>query len=385
MGLALNCRECIVLTSRRRGEIEEHRSPALAQVKGREVSAIGQKAYRLVGKSNDIVCVFPGRLEDPTVLSAYLEKVFPRISSIRRPRVWASVPTAFSVQMQLDLRNSLDACLSVRETVLVPEILAAALGSGFPLLRSEEETHRARMVVHIGSTRISSGVFVDGNLAGLTVREGSWHRLVREVQENLQFRFGTTLGFNTFYKVVRTLSRSFFDRQLSEPSRPKPFPATPRPDPDNGDPPEQEPAAEVLPDVNPPSNLRSFSERGLIEYVIEDETISRSIDIQLKNFLFGLEKVVLGCFSQLRADGRGEIASDLFSDRIVLCGDIFFEPAALARHFSRLTRFRFEPVSGNPVTKGLRRILSADVASKKAYRGLASLIHEDGGLFFSRV
>lgn len=383
IGLSLDSRECVILTSRRKGEIEEARTPALAQVRATEIQAIGQRAYRLVGKAKDIVSVFPGRLEDPVVLGAYLERVLPRGSAFRRRRLWASVPTAASLQLQMNLRSCLEQSVGVRETVLVPELLAAALGVGFPVLRAEEDSQRARMVVHIGATRIAAGVFVDGSLAGLMVREESWDRLVREVQENLQFRLGTSLGFNTFYKVVRTLSRNFFERQLSEPSRPKP--PTPVEPPTNGESSELEPAVEALPELAPPANLRSFSERGLIEYVIEDDVISRSIDVQIKNLLFSLEKVIFGCFSHLRGAGRGEIASDLFSDRIVLCGEVLFEPTALARYFTRLTRFRFDAANGNPVAKGLRRILTSDVTSKKAFRELCAQIHEQEKLRFSAV
>jgi hypothetical protein len=119
--------------------------------------------------------------------------------------------------------------------------------------------------------------------------------------------------------------------------------------------------------------------------VVEDDHISRAIDTQLKNMLFALEKVVFSCFGQLRNSGRGEIASDLFSDRIVLCGEVFFEPAALTRYLSRLTRFRFEASAGNPVPRGLRRILTSSPSQKKGYRALAEQIHEGERLYFARV
>jgi len=386
IGLALDSRECVVLHARRRGDVEEQRTPALAQVSGREIRAVGQRAFRLVGKSNDIVCVFPGRLEDPLVLSGFLEIVVPPSSSWSRRRLWATVPTAASLQMQLNLRSCLDHSIRSKDIVLVPEIVAAALGAGLPILRHDDDSHRARMVVHVGSTRVTAGVLVDGNLASLVVRDGSWDRLVRDVQENLQFRLGTTFGFNTFHKVVRTLSKSFFDRQVNEAARIKTpvsqeIPVTPLEE----TPAELEPAGEVLPEVSAPANLRSFSERGLIEYVVEDETISRAIDLQLKNLLFAIEKVIFGCFAQLKGDGRGEIASDLFSDRIFLCGDVYFEPSALTRYFSRLTRFRFEAVNGHPVTKGLRRILTSDPIHKKNYRELSSTINETERLLLSRI
>ena len=386
IGLALDSRECVVLHARRRADVEEQRTPALAQVSGREIRAVGQRAFRLVGKSNDIVCVFPGRLEDPLVLSSFLEIVVPPSSSWSRRRLWATVPTAASLQMQLNLRSCLDHSIRSKDIVLVPEIVAAALGAGLPILRHDDDSHRARMVVHVGSTRVTAGVLVDGNLASLVVRDGSWDRLVRDVQENLQFRLGTTFGFNTFHKVVRTLSKSFFDRQVNEAARIKTpvsqeIPVTPLEE----TPAELEPAGEVLPEVSAPANLRSFSERGLIEYVVEDETISRAIDLQLKNLLFAIEKVIFGCFAQLKGDGRGEIASDLFSDRIFLCGDVYFEPSALTRYFSRLTRFRFEAVNGHPVTKGLRRILTSDPIHKKNYRELSSTINETERLLLSRI
>jgi hypothetical protein len=394
IGLALDSRECVILQSRR-GEIEEQRTPALAQVSGREIRAVGQRALRLVGKSNDIVYVFPGRLEDPLVLSGYLEIIAPPSSSWSRRRLWATVPTASSLQMQLNLRSCLDHSIRSKDMVLVPEILAAALGAGLPVLRHDDDSHRARMVVHVGSTRIAAGVFVDGNLASLVVRDGSWDRLVRDVQENLQFRLGTTFGFNTFHKVVRTLSKSFFDRQVNDAARIKtppspeipvsPASTTSTSSAGAGVPAQLEPAGEVLPEVSPPSNLRSFSERGLIEYVIEDDTISRAIDVQLKNLIFSIEKVIFGCFAELKGAGRGEIASDLFSDRILLSGDVYFEPAALTRYFSRLTRFRFENVNGHSVSKGLRRIMTSDPIHKKNYRELAGSINETERLRLSQI
>jgi len=287
--------------------------------------------------------------------------------------------------MQIDLRSCIDNSVGPKETVLVPEILAAALGTGMPVLQSEEDTHRARMVVHFGTGRISSGVFVDGTVTAVAVQEGSWDRLVREVQENLQFRLGTAFGFNTFHKVVRSLSRSFFERQFSDSFGSKAGSDQENQLTESSSPAALEPAAQILPEVSTPSNLRSFNERGLIEYVIEDQLICRSIDIQLQNLLFALEKVVFGCFSKLRSDGRGEIASDLFSDRVVLCGEILFEPIALARYFSKLTRFRFEAVNGNPVAKGVRRILTSDSAHKRNYRDLAHCINSQQQLVYSYV
>ena len=242
------------------------------------------------------------------------------------------------------------------------------------------------MVVHVGSTRIAAGVFVDGGLASLVVQEGSWDRLVRDVQENLQFRLGTTLGFNAFHKVVRMLARSFYERQPSDLGESETVSAVAhREQREGGGSTGAEAAACPLGEIHAPSNLRSFSEWGLIEYAIEDETISRAIDTQLKGFLFDLKKSISRCFSQLRGAGRGEIASDLFFDQIVLCGDIYFDPAAFAHYFSRLTGFRFETLNGHTVATGLKRILTAGAVSKRSYRELATSLHIQQRLLSSRV
>jgi actin-like ATPase involved in cell morphogenesis len=156
IGLALDSRECVVLATRRRGEIEETHYPALAQVREGEIRAVGQKAYRLVGKSRDVVSVFPGRLEDPKILGGYLQRVVPRGTFLRQ-RLWASAPTGSGTQTLFNLRHCFEGSIRPRETVLVPEILAAAVGCGFPVLRVEEDSHRARMVVHIGADRLSGG------------------------------------------------------------------------------------------------------------------------------------------------------------------------------------------------------------------------------------
>ena len=87
IGLALSSRDCVVLTAKRRGEVEEQRTPALAQVVDSRIQSVGHRAYRLVGKSKDIVSVFPGRIEDPTVLGGYLERVFPANSIMQRRRL----------------------------------------------------------------------------------------------------------------------------------------------------------------------------------------------------------------------------------------------------------------------------------------------------------
>ena len=381
-GIALGSRECVVLVNQR-GEVDEKTSPALAQVRGQKVRAIGESASQLVGKSNDIVSVFPGRIEDPHVLSDYLKLVFPRGHRLQRRRLWASVPTAAGLQQQINLVNCFSSSLGVRETVLVPEILSAAIGCGFPVLRGERGTHQARMVVHIGSTRVAAGVFLDGGLRGLVVQEGSWDRLVREVQETLQFRLGTTLGFNTFYKVVRTLAGSFFERQHGEGSAQKTTTLSHKPAKGRSQ-------HAMLPGGGPRAltktpQLRSFTEWGLIEYVIEDEAISSAIDVQLNALLFELEKSISKCFSLLRGAGLGEMASDLLFDRIMLSGDIYFDPKACADHFSRLTGFRFETSQGNTVANGLGRILTAGHEAKKRYRELASTIHEQERLLSSSV
>ena len=385
IGLALDSRECVVLSSRRRGEIEETHHPALAQVKGGEIQAVGQRAYRLVGKSRDVVSVFPGRVEDPKILGSYLQRVVPRGSFVRQ-RLWASVPTGSGMQSLFNLRHCFEHSIRPKETVLVPELVAAAVGCNLPVLRSDDDSHRARMVIHVGASRISGGVFVDGGLTGLIVKEQSWDRLVREVQENLQFRLGATLGFNTYFKVIRSLSRNYFERHAARPGTAKPAPAVLK---------EGTEAAEIalagydeVPEAGEPStptNLRSFNERGLIEYVVEDEAVSHAIDVQLRGFLFDLEKVVFGCFARLRNDGKGEIASDLFSDRVMVVGDVFFDSGQLAQHFARLSRFRFETSNGNAVARGLRRILSSTPPQKNAYRELSRAIHDDSRFLASAV
>lgn len=386
IGLALDSHDCVVLSSRRPGELEEKRMPALAEVRGKEVGAIGRRAYRLVGKSREIVRIFPGRIEDPTVLGGYLEKIVPKKLSLARRRIWASVPTAASLQLQLNLLQCLDHYLSAKEIVLVPELLAAALGAGFPVLGSDEQSHRGRMIVHVSGTRIAAGVFVDGRLVGLTDREGSWDRVVREIQETLQFCLGATMGYNTFFKLVRRLSRTFFERQNGQLRR-RPVSAA---EATFAGPPEDassdlDLSGESALEPAGPASLRSFNDRGLIEYVVEDENISRAIDYQLKTILLSLEKVIFGCFAQLRNSGRGEIANDLFTDRIMVGGDLYFDPEALSGHFTRLTRFPFEAVPGNPVPKGLRTVLMASKAQKESYRGIAETIQENERLYYSRL
>jgi actin-like ATPase involved in cell morphogenesis len=383
IGLALDSRECVVLSSRRRGEVEETRHPALAQVREGEIRAVGQKAFRLVGKSRDVISVFPGRVEDPKILGGYLQRVVPRDTFIRR-RLWASAPTGSGMQALFNLRHCFEGSIRPKETVLVPEILAAAVGCGFPVLRSEEDSHRARMVVHVGANRVSGGVFVDGGLAGLVVKEGGWDQLTREVQENLQFRLGATLGFTTYFKVVRSLSRTYFERTAKQPGVKTPAPSA-------GEPrvelalQEEDALGELGPEPATPTNLRAFNEHGLIEYFVEDEVVSRSIDLQLRSFLFDIEKVVFGCFARLRNDGRGEIASDLFSDRVMVCGDVFFDAGQLSQHFVRLSRFRFETTNGNAVARGLRRILASTGPSKAGYRDLSRSIHDESRFLASAV
>jgi len=300
--------------------------------------------------------------------------------------LWASVPTGTGMQSLYDLRHCFEGSLAPKETILVPELLAAAVGCGSPVLRSEEDSHKARMVIHLGTSRMSAGVFVDGGLTGLVVKEGSWDLLAREVQETLQFRLGTTLGYNTFFKVIRTLSRSFFERKAAQAAGAS-AESTVSDATSVTEPPSQ--LAELDPDapgeIAAPANLRSFNERGLIEYVIEDETVSRAIDLQLKTLLFNLEKVVFGSFAKLRSEGRGEIASDLFSDRVMLCGDVFFDPAALSQYFTRLSRFRFEATNGHAVARGLRKIMTSEGAQKLAYRELAKSIHDESRFLTSTI
>jgi hypothetical protein len=384
IALALDSRECVVLATRRRGEVEETHHPALAQVRGGEIRAVGQKAFRLVGKSRDVVSVFPGRVEDPRILGGYLQRVVPRDTFLRR-RLWASAPTGSGLQTLFNLRHCFEGSIRPKETVLVPEILAAAVGCGFPVLRSEEDSHRARMVVHVGANRVSGGVFVDGGLAGLVVKEGGWDQLTREVQENLQFRLGTTLGFTTYFKVVRSLSRTYFERTSKQPGSVKTAPNVESAPGSDLALPTDDSLADLGPEPATPTNLRAFNERGLIEYFVEDEIVSRSIDLQLRSFLFDLEKVVFGCFARLRNDGRGEIASDLFADRVMVCGDVFFDAGQLAQHFVRLSRFRFETTNGNAVARGLRRILASTGPLKSGYRELSRAIHDESRFLASAV
>ena len=379
VGVALNSRECVILTKPRRGELEELRYPALAQVHGDEFRSVGQRAQlprRKVPRRRHRV-PGSGRRPDPPRRLPPTGRLAPL--DLERRRLWASVPTGTGFQSLYDFRHCFEGSLKPTETILVPELLAAAVGCGFPVLRLEHDSHRAKMVIHLGESRMSAGVFVDGGLTGLVVKEGSWDLLAREVQETLQFRLGTTLGHNTLFKVVRSLSRSFFGRKGLESSA-----ATDTPPVSDRLWQLAEVGLDAPAQIAPPA-LRSFSERGLIEYVVEDETVTRAIDLQLKTLLFNLEKVVFGSFAKLRSEGRGEIASDLFSDRVMLCGDVFFDPAALSQYFTQLSRFRFESTNGHVVANGLRKIMTSERPHKRAYREVAETIHNESRFLTSTI
>ena len=108
------------------------------------------------------------------------------------------------MQSLFNLRHCFEGSIKPKETVLVPELVAAAAGSGLPVLRGDEDSHRARMVIHVGASRISGGVFVDGGLTDwIVVRNrlaliGSRNkRLVGECLDRLGLRLGfrATEGF----------------------------------------------------------------------------------------------------------------------------------------------------------------------------------------------
>jgi len=75
----------------------------------------------------------------------------------------------------------------------------------------------------------------------------------------------------------------------------------------------------------------------------------------------------------------------ILTDRVMLYGDVFFDPSALSQCFIRLSRFRFESTNGHVVARGLRKIMTAERAHKQAYRELARTIHDESQFLTSTL
>ena len=69
----------------------------------------------------------------------------------------------------------------------------------------------------------------------------------------------------------------------------------------------------------------------------------------------------------------------------MLCGDVFFDPAALSQYFTQLSRFRFESTNGHVVPNGLRKIMTSERPHKRAYREVAETIHNESRFLTSTI
>jgi actin-like ATPase involved in cell morphogenesis len=385
LGLILDSRECCFVLPRREGGFLEERLPAMVQLRGGEIVAYGGRAYRLIGKSRDILCVFPGEVASPELLGSYLRRLVGR-RLLWGNGLWVVIPTAASRQLQLNVSSVIVSALRIGNITLVPEIVAAALGAGFSLHPEAEDSHLGRMLVVLGGDRISAGVFIDGDIAGLAVRDQGWNDVIRAIQDSVQEKLLAPIGYTTFIKLVRSWGATFFAREFED-SGPT---ALSLRSADTVEDEEEEEDSQAPLSVDQQRrrslpHIRSLNERGVLEYLFADPAIQSAIDHELHAILTQIKRVLHACFQALKFSQRGEIATDLFKHRILLTGDHYFDLDALARHLSMLTGFRFETLTGSPVGEGLKRMLAAPPGLRRHYRALCTQVCEREAVTFSRL
>jgi hypothetical protein len=213
-----------------------------------------------------------------------------------------------------------------------------------------------------------------------------WNDTIRAIQDNVQQKLLAPIGYTTFAKIVRTWGSSFFSRVFSDPGAgPAAAAAALGEEPPEEDSEELAPLDLPVPDGRGAPHIRSLNERGVLEYLIEDPAIQGAIDAELKSMLAQVKQVLHSSFQALKSSQRGEIASDLFKNRILLCGDHYFDLHALARHLTAMTGFRFETLGGTPVADGLRRMLAAPQAQRRYWHELCLRINAREALALSRM
>jgi len=191
-------------------------------VKTKDILAIGSEAKRMVGKTPaSIVAIRPlkdGVISDfeatQAMLSHYIAKVHENPSrwfpQIPRPRVVIGIPSGVT---EVERRAVADAATSAgaRETFLIEEPMAAAIGSGLPV-----EEPEGICIVDIGGGTTEIAVISLGGIVTNKSLRIAGDEMDQEIVNYVRTRYNVVLGERSAEDAKITAGNAFVDNQERE-------------------------------------------------------------------------------------------------------------------------------------------------------------------------
>lgn len=164
--------------------------------KDREIKAVGNRAKRMQGRTDDQTYVmspiFEGRITDTELacimLKSFLNKIIKR--GIIKPRIKAVVCIPIGLTLE-DRKNFEKVCYSVgiQDVILVPAIICGAIGYNFPV----SEPNGACLVnIGGGSTDIAV-VSLNSIISGVNIGVGG-EVLDKAIEKHMANKFGVQVG-----------------------------------------------------------------------------------------------------------------------------------------------------------------------------------------------
>lgn len=164
--------------------------------KDREIKAVGNRAKRMQGRTDDQTFVmspiFEGRITDTELacimLKSFLNKIIKR--GIIKPRIKAVVCIPIGLTLE-DRKNFEKVCYSVgiQDVILVPAIICGAIGYNFPV----SEPNGACLVnIGGGSTDIAV-VSLNSIISGVNIGVGG-EVLDKAIEKHMANKFGVQVG-----------------------------------------------------------------------------------------------------------------------------------------------------------------------------------------------
>ena len=185
-------------------------SQVAIDIKSGEYIAIGDKALEMYGKSPENIAVVnpiqDGSISDfdttKVLLKYYIEKVLGGFSIIQ-PKVVINAPSGIN---DIELRAIEDASIyaGAREVYILESSLAAALGAGFDINKSE-----GRIIVNLGAGNIEIAIIsMNGIVLSKNLKFGG-NQLDQRILDYIYDKYSLLIGLNTAKEIKENIGNVF--------------------------------------------------------------------------------------------------------------------------------------------------------------------------------
>ena len=170
-----------------------------------EVKAIGQDAYKLIGKTSKntkiVFPVFEGEIVNErvaaSVLSGFIKKV--KSEKLTSMSVLFAVPCGTTSEMITKYKNVARAC-GVKKCMFAETPILSALGQRIPL----SDATPCFVIDMLGGTTNIAAVTLDGVIAGLSVNFGG-NKISADIIDHVSEAYGLQIGLQTAEKIKKEI------------------------------------------------------------------------------------------------------------------------------------------------------------------------------------